>query len=240
MTTARNTVWAIIPARGGSKSVPQKNLAPLAGRPLISYVIRAAQASPVGRIVCTTDDDAIAHYCRTLDVHTHPRPAALAQDDSPVRAALVELLRTQEQCGDTLPELFVLLQPTSPFVLPAHIEACVALLRDHPDANSAQTITDLPHNAHAYNQRLLRDDGHLAFAFEAERRTCYNKQRKPAYYLFGSLFVIRTRAFLESDAIAPHPSLPYRIERPYALDVDQPDDFALAEWYMQTGRVTLP
>ncbi|GKT37469.1 acylneuraminate cytidylyltransferase family protein, partial [Aduncisulcus paluster] len=81
-----------------------------------------------------------------------------------------------------------LLQPTSPFLLPAQIDACSEALRDNPEANSAQTVAEIPHNYHAFNQRVIKD-GAVDFNFTEERKFCYNKQSKPHFYSFGNLVI---------------------------------------------------
>ena len=236
----KTEVWALIPARGGSKTVPRKNLMPLAGHPLISYVIGAAKRSTsIADILCSTDDLEIAQVCASLGAKYHPRPAELAQDDSPVKDALVELLQTQENQRGYLPDLFVLLQPTSPFVIPAHIDACVDRLRNDPKAQSVQTIASMTHNAHAFNQRRIGNDGYLRFVFADERRRFFNKQRKPTFYVFGNLHVFRTATFLSSGDAVPEPSIPHLIPRAYALDVDGPEEAELAQWYLSSGKISL-
>src|SRR5712671_7113933 len=84
---------AIIPARGGSKGIPRKNIRPLCGRPLISYSIDAALGSrAVDRTIVSTDDDEIAGISRGLGAEVRMRPAALAQDDTPTRAVLAHVV----------------------------------------------------------------------------------------------------------------------------------------------------
>lgn len=236
----RFEVLGLIPARGGSKSIPYKNIAMLAGRPLLEYVAEAARASgSIRRLLCSTDDDRIAATCQGLSVSVDRRPAELAGDDSPVVATMIELVQRLQSDEGYCPDAIALLQPTSPFTLPAHIDACVQALRDHPEAGSSQTVASMPHNFHAFNQREIID-GVVDFRFPEERATCYNKQIKPKFYSFGNLVVVRTSALLEQRAVFARPSRAVTIQAAYALDVDGPDDFPLAEWYLQQRRVELP
>ena len=93
---AQGTAIGLIPARGGSKSIPLKNLVPLAGQPLISYVISAGQAATsLASVICSTDDERIADVCRGAGVEVLNRPAALAQDDSSV----ADVLRANRMVG---------------------------------------------------------------------------------------------------------------------------------------------
>lgn len=229
---SKKIIWAIVPARGSSKSIPNKNLALLAGKPLINYVISAAkQASNIDQIICTTDSQQISSHCESLEISTHKRPAKLATDDSPVRDAVVDLITNSKNKFGPTPDIFLLLQPTSPLVLPEHIEASIQALQDHPEFPSVQTVCEIPHNMHAYNQREIRDGG-IRFAFPEDRKRCYNRQLKPKFYQFGNLFAIRTKAFLDGTGFAPEPSFPIIIDRKHSIDIDQVEDIKIAEQFL--------
>lgn len=232
-------VIGLIPARGGSKSIPLKNIVPIAGRPLIEFVISAGlRANSLSRIVCSTDHEAITEVCSARGVEVMPRPPHLAEDGTPVAAVALDVLRVLESREGRMPGAIALLQPTSPFVLPSHIEACVeALMRDSA-LDSAQTITPVIHNCHAYNQRVVRD-GLVEFRFPQERREAFNKQRKPKHYLFGNLVVTRSRALLEGKDFFGDLSAAVEIPRPYAVDVDTAEDVAFATFLLRNNSVIL-
>ena len=233
-------IWGIIPARGGSKSIPLKNLVKLNGRPLIEYVIKAAKASPViTRIICSTDHQKIKSFCLAQGIEVHMRPKALSSDDTNVLDVLIFLLQQFQKAEGALPFAIALLQPTSPFTLTDHIDLCAQRLMENESANSAQTVSAFPHNYHAFNQRIIKD-GSVAFQFSEERQKYYNKQTKPKFYVFGNLVVVRSAALLQRKEIFATPSMPNIIPFHYALDVDGPDDLELAEWYLMQGKVKLP
>jgi CMP-N,N'-diacetyllegionaminic acid synthase len=233
----RDSAIGVIPARGGSKSIPLKNLVPLAGRPLISYVISAGQAArSLSRVLCSTDDERIADVCRQAGVEVFDRAAELAQDDSPVAGVVREVLNAIAAREGAVPEIVALLQPTSPFVLGEHIDRCVEALRRRPDADSAQTIVPVDHNSHAFNQRVV-EDGVVRFRFLQERRAAYNKQRKPRHYVFGNVVVSRSASVLEGKDCFGDVSLPMEIPRAYAFDLDTSDDLAYAEYLVRTIRL---
>jgi CMP-N-acetylneuraminic acid synthetase len=232
--------WGLLPARGGSKSIPLKNLAPLAGRPLIDYNILAARAAAtIDRLLCSTDHPAIADHCRSMAVEIHERPAELAGDDTPVNAVIAHLLDDIGRREGAVAEFVALLQPTSPFLLPAQIDACIAALRNDPGAGSAQTVTPCPHNHHAYNQRVITD-GRVDFRFPAERQAAYNKQKKPPHYVFGNLVVFRSAAFRAAGTVFAGPSIPIPVPPPYDFDADGPADFRLASLMVEHRLVDLP
>lgn len=239
MKTISGEVWAIIPARGGSKSIPLKNMVNLGGRPLISYVINAGKASNVlSRIICSTDDKHIANYCKEEKIEVQLRPKKLSKDNTPVIDVLIHSLKEIEKNEGKVAEIIVLLQPTSPFVLPSHIDKCVEILINEPTAQSSQTITKVPHNFHAYNQRFI-ENGWLKFRFPEERRICYNKQTKPEFYLFGNLIVTRSKTLFDDGDIFGTRSLPFFIPFPYSLDVDGCEELEMAEWYIAKEKVKL-
>jgi CMP-N-acetylneuraminic acid synthetase len=225
-----------VPARGGSKSIPKKNLALIGGKPLLDYGVRAAQASGrLERIVCSTDDEAIAARARELGIETDARPPALGEDATPV----TDVIREYLQRLPAMPDVVILIQPTSPFLLPEHVVAIVDLFEAKPELQSAQTIVACPHNAHAWNQRLV-ENGMVSFRYKAERERAYNKQGKPKHFLFGNLVAARTEALMRGLSFFAEPSGAVEIARPYDLDVDGPDDLALAEALLASGRVVLP
>src|SRR5918911_4592310 len=133
-------VLGLIPARGGSKGIPGKNLAPLCGRPLVAWTIGAACAArSLDRVVVSTDSEEIAATARELGADVLERPAELARDGTPMRDVLLHAL---EELGR--PEVLVLLQPTSPLRRAEHVDGAVALLRE-TGADSVVSVAEVPH-----------------------------------------------------------------------------------------------
>src|SRR6266511_4265013 len=131
-------VVALVPARGGSKGIPRKNLAPLAGKALIRWTIDAARAAEtVTRVVVSTDDDEIATEAHDVDVLR--RPSELAADDTPMLAVIRHALSHIEPC-----DVLVLLQPTSPMRRADHIDGAVRLLLE-TGADSVVSVVEVPH-----------------------------------------------------------------------------------------------
>jgi N-acylneuraminate cytidylyltransferase len=133
---------ALIPARGGSKSIPRKNIRPFAGHPLIAYSIAAGLAAEtISRVVVSTDDEEIAAIARRYGAETpFLRPAELSQDhtaDLPVFQHALEWLAEHEGYQ---PEIVVQLRPTSPFRRVSHIDQAVYRLLERPEADSVRTV----------------------------------------------------------------------------------------------------
>jgi CMP-N,N'-diacetyllegionaminic acid synthase len=136
-------VLAVVPARGGSKGLPGKNVRPLAGLPLIGHSLRAAESiASVTRCVVTTDSPEIARVAEQLggDV-PFLRPAELAQDTTPMAPVLRHALAAVEEAEGDPYDFLVLLDPTSPAREPAEIESALALLRDRPDWDGVVSVS---------------------------------------------------------------------------------------------------
>ena len=229
------TTWALVPARGGAKSIPHKNLALLAGLPLLDYGVRAAQASGrFDRIVCSTDDPQIANRASVLAIEVDHRPQRLAADETPVAEVACEWLG---RVG--VPDLLVLVQPTSPFLTPDHVRALLDNMAADEEAHSGQTVARCPHNHHAWNQREVKDK-RVTFRFAAERSRAYNKQTKPAFHVFGNLVGVRGSALMAEQTFFVNPSLAVEIPAPYDFDLDRQEDLVVAEALIATGVVNLP
>lgn len=236
---AENVAIGLIPARGGSKSIPLKNVIPLAGNPMISYVIAAGKkARLLNNIYCSTDHESIATVCSDNGVEVLERPDRLGQDDTPVTDVILHVLETLAERDGIIPEIVVLLQPTSPFVLARHIDACIEALINNPGADSSQTVTPVIHNSHAFNQRVI-EDGYVRFRFVKERKEAYNKQRKPKHYVFGNLVATRSRALLAGFDCFGHASIPVEIDREFSLDVDTLEDVDYATFLLESEKVDL-
>lgn len=240
MNVMSGVCWGLIPARGGSRSVRLKNIAPLDGRPLLDYCVLAArQSTSVARLVCSTDSDLIDARCRELKVEINVRPVELSGDAVPVNHVILDFLETSAGDLGNVPECVALLQPTSPFILPDQIDICVRELLADPTAGSVQTVIECPHNHHAYNQRLVTD-GYVSWRFAQERLQAYNKQTKPEHHLFGNLVVFRSESILQSGAVFAEPSIAVEVPSIYGFDCDGPDDFRLGNLLLQAGYVSLP
>ena len=211
----------------------------LNNRPLIDYVYYAAKSSCIEKVFCSTDDDKISRYCQSLNLEVHQRPENLSGDETPIIDVLIYILEDFKRKIGYIPFAIALFQPTSPFVLPEQVNRCVEALLTDEEANSAQTITTFPHNFHALNQRVIRD-GYVDFVFSGERKIYYNKQTKPKHYTFGNLIVTKCEAILKEKNVFAPPCVPIEIPYPNAIDVDGPEDFELAEFYLSSGKVVLP
>ena len=157
-------VLGLIPARGGSKGIPRKNIAILAGQPLLAYTCAVALGSRVlNRVVLSTDDAEIAEVGRQCGVEVpFLRPATLAQDGTPsieVARHAVEYFRDNEHWT---PDVVVLLQPTSPLRTSRHIDEAVDLMKES-DADTVVSVVEVPHRFNPHSVMQLKDGALVDF-----------------------------------------------------------------------------
>ncbi len=222
------TVLGLVPARGGSKGVPGKNLRPLAGHSLLDYTARAARASGViDRLVLSTDSDQIGEAGRQagLDV-PFVRPAALADDASPMIDVVRHAVETLAADG-WMPDLIVLLQPTSPLRQPAHIRQAVAMLTG-TDADSVVSVVELPrHHSPDYVMRL--DDGLLQPFLPEGARVARRQDARPAYSRDGTVYAFRRSTLERYGNIYGERCRALLVDAADSLSIDTPADWQMAE-----------
>jgi CMP-N,N'-diacetyllegionaminic acid synthase len=222
---------AIIPARGGSKGVPRKNIRLLNGRPLIAYSIAAAQgARSVDRIVVSTDDIEIARISRDLGAEVRMRPAALAADDTPTRDVLHHLVTEMETEGYRS-DAVLTLQPTSPLRTAQHIDEAAALFAADPHADSLVSCFAVPHVFHPRSVMRKDEAGYLV-PFIDETQPTRRQDKEPVFARNGAAVYITRTARLK-DYIFGGRLIAYMMDTDASVDIDTLDDFAVAERLLQ-------
>lgn len=212
---------ALIPARGGSKGIPHKNLQPLGGIPLISRtVLSALAAESLGGVVVSTDDGAIAEAAASAGARVVSRPAALADDRASSEAALVHALRDLGRQGP-LPPVFVFLQCTSPFTTGAQIDLVVRGLLTS-EANLSFAVTPW----HGFLWGRDRQGWGVGLNHDASRPRQRRQELAPCFLETGSIYALRTKAFLGAETRFVPPLLPVEIGAP-SPEIDTPADLAL-------------
>jgi CMP-N-acetylneuraminic acid synthetase len=220
-----------VPARGGSRTIPRKNVKPLGGRPLLEWVLGAIRASgSVDRIVVSTDDGEVARVAEGAGAEVLERPAELARDETPSLDVVEHALRELEKL-----EWVLFVQPTEPFVTPDQIRGALALAEERA-ADSAITVVPVPRNYHPYHVRNERD-GYLEFDRPKEHYAHATRQDDPPRYAFGNLYWFRAEAFARERALEAGRRVGYPIDAITALDLNTPEDWALAEAVVAAGLV---
>lgn len=222
------TRLGLVPARAGSKGVPDKNIRPLAGRPLLEYTARAAAESGVlDRVVLSTDSPAIAEAGRRAGLEVpFMRPPALAQDETPMLPVVRHALETLA-AGGWMADVIVLLQPTSPLRRPSHIRDAVALL-DRTGADAVVSVVELPrHLSPDYVMRI--DEGRLRPFLPEGARVTRRQDARPAYSRDGTVYVFRRATLERFGDIYGDDCRPLILEAADSLSIDSPEDWAAAE-----------
>ncbi len=222
----------IIPARAGSKRLPRKNVLPLAGKPLVCWVIEAARgARSLNRLVVSSDDQEVLTlargYAENLPLH---RPTELAQDTSPaidyVRHALVELEAAGEGPFDTV----VILQPSSPLTRPEDIDAAVDLL-EQSGADTAVSVVKLDHAIHPLKLKVMQDDRLLPYLEEEHGRMAAHEL--PTLYVRNCAVYATRRHVIDSGQIIGPDCRGYVMPRERSLDINDELDYRFARFMVQ-------
>jgi CMP-N-acetylneuraminic acid synthetase len=222
---------ALVPARGGSRTIPRKNVKPLGGRPLLEWSVGAIRASgAVEQVVVSTDDEEIARVAEAAGAAVLERPGELSRDETPSVDVVAHALGTLDAS-----EWVLFVQPTEPFVTPEQIAAALALAEER-DADSAITVVQVPRNYHPYHVRT-EVDGFLEFDCPDEHYAHPSRQDDPPRYAFGNLYWFRREAFERERAVEPGRRVGYRIDPITALDLNTAEDWALAEAVVAAGLV---
>lgn len=233
---------ALIPARGGSKSIPHKNLRPLAGFPLIAYSIAAARAAQsVTRVIVSTDDPQIAAVARRYGAETpFERPAEFAQDATPDLPVFQHALRWLEAHEAYCPDVVVQLRPTSPFRRAHHIDAAIFRLLERPDADSVRTVCVPFQNP--FKMWTIAADGLMQPLIQlpgiAEPYNMPRQALPEAYWQTGYVDAAWRDTILEKNSMTGTRILPLIMAPSEWIDIDSLDDWRRAERLLESGEMT--
>ena len=222
-------IVCIIPARGGSKSIPRKNIRLLNGKPLIDYSIKYSLNCPlVNRTIVSTEDEEIAKIALSCGAEVpFMRPKELAEDDTedyPFMRHALDFFDIENTHFDA----YILLRPTSPLRVPGLIEAGVALLEKYPEATAVRAVTEA--NEHPY--RIWREDGPYIRGYmeSKENPEPFNISRQmlpKAYFQTGDIEIVRDKTLREGSVNGSN-IVPLFIKGDF-VDIDNESDIELAE-----------
>jgi CMP-N,N'-diacetyllegionaminic acid synthase len=223
-------ILAIIPARGGSKGIPGKNIKLLAEKPLIVYSIEAAIKSKyVNKTVVSTDNDEIGRISKKYGAEVIKRPNELAQDDSPTIDAVIHVLTTLERKG-YLADILVLLQPTSPLRTQEDVDNAINLFIKNKDkCDSIVSVCEFEHSPY-WSLKIEKD--YLKPNFGEEYFNMRRQDLPKLYRPNGSLFISKTASLLKFNSFYGEKILPYIMSEEKSIDIDTDVDFRLAESIM--------
>lgn len=235
---SKHEILGIIPARGGSKSIPRKNLYPLCGKPLIEYTFDAAKRSNyLSRIILTTDDEEIALLGRQNGIEVPlMRPANLALDDTPTLPVIQHAVDYLEKTERYFPDIIVILQPTSPLRGSHHIDEAIELLIN-TGADSVVSVVEVPHQ---YNPVSLMkiNDGKLVPFLEGEGTRILQRQDKPKVYARNgaAVYAVRYETLMQHNNLFGKDCRPLIMKSVESIDIDNIWDLKLVECILKESR----
>jgi len=231
---AERDVLALIPARGGSKGVPKKNIRDLDGKPLIAYSIETAYESDyVDRVVVSTDSEEIADVAREYDAEIpFMRPAELAEDLTPDFPVFEHCLTWFAEKEGYEPELIVHLRPTGPLRTAGEVDDALEMFCSLPEADSLRSVEDPP----ASPYKMWEPDGEYMSPFidhpEIEDAMNAPRQTLPTVYqTTPDIGICRRSTVLDQGSILGEKVVPYEIDRT-TVDIDTPADLQFAEFLL--------
>ncbi|MFY0730976.1 pseudaminic acid cytidylyltransferase [Pseudomonas sp. NFX15] len=219
---------AIIPARGGSKRIPRKNLKPFAGVPMIARSIQSALASGLfARVVVSTDDEEIARLARDCGADVpFMRPAALADDFTGTTAVIAHALQTLREQGHEFDHACCI-YATAPLLQTRFLVQGLSLLEQHPHKSFAFSVCDF---AFPVQRALTLDDQGALTALYPQYRQTRSQDLPSAYQDAGQFYWGRSEAWLREDVLYSPQSLPVILPRHLVQDIDTPQDWTRAEY----------
>jgi YrbI family 3-deoxy-D-manno-octulosonate 8-phosphate phosphatase len=233
-------VLAVIPARGGSKGIPRKNIRNFAGYPLIAWSIAAGlQTHTVSRVIVSTDDEEIAKVAREYGAETpFLRPSELAQDQTTDLPVFEHALKWLEEIQGYRPQIVIHLRPTSPIRPQNCVDNAVKILFEHPDADCVRGVIPAGQNPfkmwrfHGYDQPI-----EPLFTVEGIKEP-YNAPRQilpPAYWQTGHIDAIRTSTITKKQSLTGNVVYPLVMDPRYSVDIDTPADWEKYESVVYAG-----
>jgi CMP-N,N'-diacetyllegionaminic acid synthase len=216
-------VLAIIPARGGSKGVPGKNVKVLGDMPLIAHAIACAKkAKKVARLIVSTDSDEAANIARQLGVEVIKRPSSLAEDCSNVITAVNHVYETIQETFDVI----ILLQPTAPLRTGEDLDNVIKMLAEDLIIDGVISVVPMDdiHPARMYN---VSEEGVMAPLLD-KGETLRRQDLKPVYYRNGCFYAVRTKAFFEEQSFMVSKKKAYVMNPEWLVNIDTQRDFKLA------------
>ncbi|MDQ0156906.1 acylneuraminate cytidylyltransferase family protein [Robertmurraya andreesenii] len=212
-------VLAIIPARGGSKGIPKKNLKLLKGKPLIAWTIdEAKQSQYIDKLIVSSDDDEIIKVSKEWGADVpFKRPPQLAQDDTP---GIAPVLHAVEQFPDY--DYVVLLQPTSPLRIVEDIDGAIALCEAR-EVNSCVSVTQ---SSTPPQWMYEIDENGFMKSILPQMNLPYQRQKAPTTYeLNGAVYVATKKSLILKKAFLQEGTLPYIMPQNRSVDIDTYEDF---------------
>lgn len=233
-------ILAIIPARGGSKGIPKKNIKPLDGKPLLYYSIREAKKSKwINRLVVSTEDPEIKKVAEEFGAEVIDRPLELSQDTSTTPDTLIHVINYFKAKENYSPDIVILLQATTPLRKSQDIDKAIELfVKKSPD--SVVSVCEAPAKMNPHWVRKIEHGLLKPYLKEDEDRPHLMRQELPkVYWRNGMIYIVKTEILLKTKNLYGDICIPYIMEPRYRINIDEPTDFMLVELLIEKGIIKL-
>lgn len=228
---------AILPARGGSKGIPGKNIKLLGNKPLIAWTIEAAKNSRyIDRIVISTDSNEIADVSRQFGADVpFMRPVELASDSAKTSDAIIHAIKWLSENDKANYDYFVLLQPTSPLRNEIHIDKSIETIINDKNAGSLVSVREVKENPHL--MKVISEDGYLDNLITTDKSDNRRQDLPGVYILNGAIYISKTDEYLVNPSFYSGNCLPFVMNYESSIDIDDITDFHLAEYLLNKANV---
>ncbi|MGB9979490.1 cytidylyltransferase domain-containing protein [Methanobacterium sp.] len=218
-------ILAIIPARGGSKGVPRKNIKKIAGKPLIAYTIESAvESKHIDKVIVSTEDQEIAHISKEYGAEIIKRPEKLALDNSSTIDAIFHCLNYLK-IEKYMPDIVVLLQPTSPLRTTENIDESIEFFCKK-DCESVISVCEFEHSPYW----SLKIENHYLKPNFGDKYFKMRRQDLPTLYLpNGAIFISNPQNLMNYESFYSKKIMPYLMSPENSIDIDSELDFKIAE-----------
>lgn len=218
----KREVLALIPARGGSKGLPRKNMRIVDGKPLLAYTIDAAMASRyIDKIYCTSDDSEILEYSLSCKIQALRRPAEASDDSATATHVVDHFVSILDKKTLSRDPVIIYLQPTSPLRSNQHIDEALSLMVDH---QASVLVSVMPMKLSPFKAMRLNDKG-LLTPFFSEEVGSSNRQELPSiFYPNGAIYAFYVKEFFVRGKFPLDMSLPFIMSEKDSIDIDSEID----------------
>jgi len=227
------TIIGLIPARGGSKGLPGKNIRPLLGKPLIVWTIEQALSSKyLDKVIVSTDDDEIAKVSKKYGAKVpFLRPAKLAADDSSTSDVILHVLEQLGLMGESY-DYVALLEPTSPLRKSNDIDDAINLIIQNTDADCLVSVGEV-HMEHPMIVKKINEKGFVASYISDIAKIYQRQQADKAYFPYGVIYISKVSEFKKNQTFYTEKTVPYFIERWQNYEIDDEIDLIIVERIMK-------
>jgi len=232
----KKNIIVIIPARGGSKRFPRRNIQPLNGKPLVAYPIEAAKnVKLIDRVIVSTDNREIANVAKEYGAEIpFMRPKSIAGDVSPVIEAMIHMVMTLKEKENYQVDYAVLIQTTTPLITGKQIDRAVQIALDNT-ADSVISVAELDTPSHPYNIREIKENGTINF-WQDKLHYEYFKKTKPKFYKAANIWLSSFKTLTKDRKLEGKRNFPLIVNALSALDIDYKEDLDFIESIMKLKK----